>query len=197
MITLLLLVHVTYVWVLFFAHIPFIVNNATPTERLQQYSSALWKAVRIKFSTLVLFLTRIYTEAILITWFWLCEKPSDGTGFRKRTNTRCANEGCLLSVFSGKFPDKFDPSGFVQMCSVRWRSSTTLLVGLIPTRFESNCVQIKIKGNLRNLCSILHFSFDCAMQLLASCKRLAIGKLKADNRFHSSLLYPWNSILGI
>jgi len=38
-ITLLLLVHSTYIWVLFFAHIPFVVNrtfNATPTERLQQ-----------------------------------------------------------------------------------------------------------------------------------------------------------------
>jgi len=38
MITLLLLVRATYIWVLFFAHIPFVVNhtfNATPTERLQ------------------------------------------------------------------------------------------------------------------------------------------------------------------
>jgi len=37
-----MLVRATYVWVLFFAHIPFVVNrtfNATPTERLQQYSS--------------------------------------------------------------------------------------------------------------------------------------------------------------
>jgi len=34
----LLLIRATYVWVLFFAHIPFAVNrtfNATPTERLQ------------------------------------------------------------------------------------------------------------------------------------------------------------------
>jgi len=34
----LLLVRATYIWVLFFAHIPFVVNrtfNATPTERLQ------------------------------------------------------------------------------------------------------------------------------------------------------------------
>jgi len=40
MITLLLLVRATYNWVLFFAHIPFVVNrtfNATSTERLQQY----------------------------------------------------------------------------------------------------------------------------------------------------------------
>jgi len=38
MITLLLLVRATYIWVLFFAHIPFVVNcifNATPAERLQ------------------------------------------------------------------------------------------------------------------------------------------------------------------
>jgi len=40
MITLLLFVHATYIRVLFFAHIPFMVNrtlNATPTERLQQH----------------------------------------------------------------------------------------------------------------------------------------------------------------
>ena len=40
-ITLLLLVHARYTWVLFFVHIPFVVNctfNATPTERLQQIS---------------------------------------------------------------------------------------------------------------------------------------------------------------
>jgi len=39
-ITLLLLVRVTHIWALCFAHIPFIVNrtfNATPTERLQQH----------------------------------------------------------------------------------------------------------------------------------------------------------------
>jgi len=39
-ITPLLLVRATYTWVLFFAHIPFMVNhtfNATPTERLQQW----------------------------------------------------------------------------------------------------------------------------------------------------------------
>jgi len=38
-ITLLLLVRATYIWVLFFAHIPFVVKrtfNATPTEKLQQ-----------------------------------------------------------------------------------------------------------------------------------------------------------------
>jgi len=39
----LLLVHATYIWMLFFAHIPFVVNrtfNATPTrpKRLQQQS---------------------------------------------------------------------------------------------------------------------------------------------------------------
>jgi len=42
MITLLLLVRDTYISVLFFAHIPFVVNytfNATPTERLQQYKT--------------------------------------------------------------------------------------------------------------------------------------------------------------
>jgi len=36
MITLLLLARATYIWVLFFVHIPFMVNrtfNATPTER--------------------------------------------------------------------------------------------------------------------------------------------------------------------
>ena len=40
MIILLLLVRATYIWVLFFALIPFVVNhtfNAMPTERLQQY----------------------------------------------------------------------------------------------------------------------------------------------------------------
>jgi len=39
MITLLLLVRATYIWVLFFTHIPFVLNhtfNATPAERLQQ-----------------------------------------------------------------------------------------------------------------------------------------------------------------
>jgi len=39
-INLLLLVRATYISVLFFAHIPFVVNhtfNATPTERLQHY----------------------------------------------------------------------------------------------------------------------------------------------------------------
>jgi len=43
MIILLLLVRATYIWVLFFAHIPFVVNrtfNITPTERLQQYLEA-------------------------------------------------------------------------------------------------------------------------------------------------------------
>ena len=42
MITLLLLVRATCIWVLFFAHIPFVVNrtfNATPAERLQQGAS--------------------------------------------------------------------------------------------------------------------------------------------------------------
>jgi len=42
MITLLLLVRATYIWVLFFAHIPFVVNhtfNATPPERLQHYDA--------------------------------------------------------------------------------------------------------------------------------------------------------------
>ena len=40
MITLLLLVRATYIWVLFFTHIPFVVNHtfdATPTESLQQH----------------------------------------------------------------------------------------------------------------------------------------------------------------
>jgi len=40
MVTLLLLVRATYIWVLFFAHIPFVVNHtfsATLAERLQQY----------------------------------------------------------------------------------------------------------------------------------------------------------------
>jgi len=38
MMTLLLLVRATYIWVFFFRHIPFVVNrtfNATPVERLQ------------------------------------------------------------------------------------------------------------------------------------------------------------------
>jgi len=40
MITLLLLVRATYIWVLFFTHIPFVVNHtfdAIPTESLQQH----------------------------------------------------------------------------------------------------------------------------------------------------------------
>ena len=40
MITLLLLVHAMYIWVLFFAHIPFMMSrtfNTMPTERLQQH----------------------------------------------------------------------------------------------------------------------------------------------------------------
>jgi len=40
MITVFLLVRATYTWVLFFAHIPFVVNHtfdATSTERLQQH----------------------------------------------------------------------------------------------------------------------------------------------------------------
>jgi len=40
MITLLLLVRVTYIWMLFFVYIPFVVNrtfNATPTKWLQHY----------------------------------------------------------------------------------------------------------------------------------------------------------------
>jgi len=43
-ITLLLLVRATYIWVLFFVHIPFVVNrtfNATPLERLQQHPHLL------------------------------------------------------------------------------------------------------------------------------------------------------------
>jgi len=43
-ITLLLLVCTTYIWVLFFAHILFVVNrtfNTTPTKRLQQFQHAL------------------------------------------------------------------------------------------------------------------------------------------------------------
>ena len=42
--TLLLLVRATYIWVLFFTYIPFMVNrtfNATPTERLQQFNKKL------------------------------------------------------------------------------------------------------------------------------------------------------------
>jgi len=46
MITLLLFVRTTYTWVLFFAHIPFVVNrtfNARLTERLQQ-----WQCFRLQ-----------------------------------------------------------------------------------------------------------------------------------------------------
>jgi len=49
-ITLLLLVYPTYIWVLFFTHIPFVVNrtmNATPTERLQHHFR-LWRAYKQK-----------------------------------------------------------------------------------------------------------------------------------------------------
>jgi len=44
MITLLLLVRATYIWVMFFAHILFVVNcmfNAMPTESLQQHPCLL------------------------------------------------------------------------------------------------------------------------------------------------------------
>jgi len=44
MITLLLLVHATYIWVLFFTHILFVVNctfNTTPVERLQYFMVTL------------------------------------------------------------------------------------------------------------------------------------------------------------
>ena len=50
-ITLLLLVCATYIWVLFFQHIPFVVNrtmNATPTERLQHHFRH-WHAKNRKF----------------------------------------------------------------------------------------------------------------------------------------------------
>jgi len=55
-ITLLLLVWATYIWVLFFTHIPFVVNctmNATPTERLEHhfrhwnaYKQEVWKILQ-------------------------------------------------------------------------------------------------------------------------------------------------------
>jgi len=51
MITLLLLVCTTYVWVLFFAHIPFVVNrtfNATPIERLQHYQMLQIHLTKVK-----------------------------------------------------------------------------------------------------------------------------------------------------
>jgi len=58
MITLLLLVRATYV-VLFFAHIPFVVNrafNATPTEKLQHYevnvAFSTWKETKRSVETL-------------------------------------------------------------------------------------------------------------------------------------------------
>jgi len=44
MITLLLLVRTTYIWVLLFAHILFVVNrilNAMPADRLQQYDAVV------------------------------------------------------------------------------------------------------------------------------------------------------------
>jgi len=47
MITLLLLVRTTYIWMIFFAYIPFVVNltfSATPTERLQQRQSYYLRA---------------------------------------------------------------------------------------------------------------------------------------------------------
>ena len=49
-ITLLMLVCATYIWVLFFTHIPFVVNrtmNATPAERLQHHFR-LWHAYKQK-----------------------------------------------------------------------------------------------------------------------------------------------------
>ena len=54
--TLLLLVRATYiwVWVLFFAHIPFVVNHifsATPTERLQQYKTDQLPVVDLDLET--------------------------------------------------------------------------------------------------------------------------------------------------
>jgi len=62
MITLLLLVRATYIWVLFFAHIPFVVNrtfNATLTERLQQFHE-MWKYKRnLQFRKLMTFLLSV------------------------------------------------------------------------------------------------------------------------------------------
>ena len=56
-ITLLLLVCTTYIWVLFFTHVPFVVNrtmNATPTERLQHhfrhwhaYKHKVWQILQV------------------------------------------------------------------------------------------------------------------------------------------------------
>jgi len=46
MITLLLLVRATYIWVLFFAHIPFVVNhtfNATPNQGVATLTYDTWK----------------------------------------------------------------------------------------------------------------------------------------------------------
>ena len=48
MITVLLLVCATYIWVLFFTHVPFMVNrtfNAMPTERLQHHKSQLLQSL--------------------------------------------------------------------------------------------------------------------------------------------------------
>jgi len=50
-ITLLLLVRIRYIWVLFFMHIPFILNhtfNAMPTERLQQHPLHFTQTATIK-----------------------------------------------------------------------------------------------------------------------------------------------------
>jgi len=57
MVTLLFLVCATYIWVVFFAHIPFVVNrtfNATPTERLQQHSYGVTRLLNCVLSRSVL-----------------------------------------------------------------------------------------------------------------------------------------------
>jgi len=61
-ITLLLLVRATYIMVLFFTHIPFVVNhtiNATPPERLQQYTNKLVWMQTLRYVCLHIYLFKL------------------------------------------------------------------------------------------------------------------------------------------
>ena len=69
-ITLLLLVRATYIMLLFFTHIPFVVNhtiNATPPERLQQYNTIFRYCVEL---SLIIFL-QVWRSANFSNHYWI------------------------------------------------------------------------------------------------------------------------------
>jgi len=102
-ITLLLLVRTTYIWVLFFAHMPFVVNrtfNATPAERLQQ-----WKRFSMKGSQ--------WTQSGLRNPLCKCQD------LILCTDSHLATKACQYSLISGK---KYIPIGEVT-------TEATLMVG--------------------------------------------------------------------